>query len=364
MKLPIQFVTNALFVCGALLVGCDGKKPAAPQKPVVRVTTAESPDATKTRAHSEYLGMLRGDVETVLSFKAGGTLECIGRADEPQDWQEGTRVAKGEMLARLQEEDFVSSVKSTRAKCEADAQQYTRAAKLRATGAMSQRELETTAAAKLASEAALAQAEQAVKDSVLLAPYDGTISARLASKGETIQAGKTVLKIADMRQMSVELGIPDRVIGRIHVGNELPVRVSSREAKSFSGQVSEVGVTAKEGARLFRVVIKVKNPGGELKSGMTASVAIDNNEIYPPGSVLIPLSALVSASKSSGANQLAVFVVDADSKAHERAVKTDDVVRSSILVTEGLKPGEKVVTAGASTLCEGMAVDARQDAPP
>jgi len=361
MKLHNQFVTYALMVSGALLAGCDGKKPVARQKLVVRVTTAQSPDATKARASPEYLGMLRADVETVLSFKAGGTLDCIGRANEPQDWQEGTRVAKGEVLARLQEDDFISSVKSTRAKYEADAQQYARTEKLRATGAMSQRDLETTAAAKLASEAALAQAEQAVKDCVLLAPYDGTISARLASKGETILAGKTVLKIADMRQMSVELGIPDRVIGRIHVGNELPVRVSSLEAKTFTGQVSEVGVTAKEGARLFRVVIKLKNPTGELKSGMTASVATANKDISPQGSVLIPLSALVSASKSSATDQLAVFVVDADGNAHERPVKTDDLVRSSILVTEGLEPGEKVVTAGASTLCEGMAVDARQD---
>ena len=359
----MQFVSYALLVCGALLIGCDGKKPAAPQKLVVRVSPAQSPDAAKTRARSEYLGILRADVETLLSFKAGGTLACIGRAAEPQDWQEGTRVATGEVLARLQEEDFVSSVKATRAKCEADAQQYTRIEKLHAIGAISQRELESTAAAKLAAEAALAQAEQAVKDAVLLAPYDGTISARLSSKGETILAGKTVLKIADMRQMSVELGIPDRVIGRIHVGDELPVRVSALEAKSFTGQVSEVGVTAKEGARLFRVVIKLKNPAGELKSGMTASVATDNNVISSQGSVLIPLSALVSASKASRANQLAVFVVDADSKAHERPVKTDDLVRSSILVTEGLQPGEKVVTAGASTLCEGMVVDARQDDP-
>lgn len=231
---------------------------------------------------------------------------------------------------------------------------------------MSQQELEAAAAARQASEASLALAEQALKDSVLLAPFDGTIAARSANNGETIPAGRTTLKVADFRQMSVELGIPDRLISKVRVGREFPVRVTALEASTFTGRVSEVGVAAKEGARLFRVVIKVPNPDGLLRFGMTASVAFDDKNDFPCGAALIPMSALVSASpgKSTNANQLAVFVVDADGKAHERPVKTDDLVRSSVLVTEGLRAGEKVVTAGASALYDGAAVDARTDEKP
>ena len=198
----------------------------------------------------------------------------------------------------------------------------------------------------------------------MLAPYDGTVVARFANAGETMGVGKTVLKVADLRQMSVELGIPDRLIGRVRVGKEFPVRVATLEASTFSGRVSEVGVAAKDGARLFRVVIKVPNPDGVLRSGMTASVAFDDQDNFPRGSVLVPMSALVSARKASGSNPLAVFVVDAGGKAHERPVKTDELVRSSIIVTEGLKPGDQVVTAGASTLYEGAPVDARAEEKP
>jgi len=53
--------------------------------------------------------------------------------------------------------------------------------------------------------------------------------------------------------------------------------------------------------------------------------------------------------------------VDTDGKAHERPVKTDDLLRSSIVVTDGLKPGDQVVTAGASTLYDGAPVDARAE---
>ncbi len=351
----------SLAVLGVVLTGCSHKKSAEPQQSVVRVVAAESLDSAKVQARSEYIAMLKGDVETELSFKVGGILEMIGRSGETLDWQEGARIAKGEVLARLKQEDFVSSVKSAFAKAEMDRQQHAREIKLRETGAVSQQELEAAAAARQASDASLAVAEQALKDSLLLAPYDGTVAARYVNAGETMGVGKSVLKIADLRQMSVELGIPDRLIGRVRVGKEFPVRVTTLEAQSFTGRVSEVGVAAKDGARLFRVVIKIPNPDGLLRSGMTATVAFDDYDNFPRGSVLIPLSALVSASKGKGENQLAVFVVDADGKAHERPVETDELVRSSVIVTNGVKPGERVVTAGASTLYEGALVDARTD---
>ncbi len=367
----IAFGELLLLLC-ALLTGCHRPKPAEPQKNVVRVVAAEPLDSAKVQARSEYIAILKGDVETDLSFKVGGILEFIGRTGESLDWQEGARVAKGEVLAQLKQADFVSSLKSALAKAEMDRQQHARELKLRETGAVSQQELEAAAASRQASDASLALAEQALKDSVLLAPYDATVVSRSANAGETMGVGKPVLKVADLRQMSVELGIPDRLLGRVQVGKEFPVRVSTLEARSFTGKVSEVGVAAKDGARLFRVVIKIPNPDGVLRSGMTASVAFDDYDHFPQGSVLIPMSALVSASApapnatsvppaAAGVNQLAVFVVDADGKAHERPVKTDDLVRSSIIVTNGLKPGDKVVTAGASTLYEGAPVDARSE---
>jgi len=268
-------------------------------------------------------------------------------------------IQKGEVLARLKQEDFVSSLKSAVAKAEMDQQQHLREIKLRESGAVSQQELEAASAARQASEASLAVAEQALKDSVLLAPYDGTMVARYVNAGETMAVGRTILKMADLRQMSVELGIPDRLVGRVQVGKEFPVRVSTLEATTFTGRVSEVGVAAKDGARLFRVVIKVPNPDGLLRSGMTASVSFEDRDSFPRGSILVPMSALISAKKTGGSNQLAVFVVDNDGKAYERPVTTDDLVRSSVIVTEGLKPGDRVVTAGASTLYEGALVEAR-----
>ena len=74
---------------------------------------------------------------------------------------------------------------------------------------------------------------------------------------------------------------------------------------------------------------------------------------------IIPLSALVtfpSDGQAGGKSQLGVFVVQ-ENKAMKRVVKTGDIFNSSILVTEGLRAGEQVVTAGASFLYDGAPVE-------
>ena len=117
--------------------------------------------------------------------------------------------------------------------------------------------------------------------------------------------------------------------------------------------------------RLFRVVIKVPNPDGLLRSGMTARICVGDASATAPGTVCIPLSALVTLvsdgnSQVNRQTQLGVFVVQ-NGKAVKRAVKTGDILNSSIQVTEGLRAGEQVVTSGASFLYDGAPLEIATD---
>jgi RND family efflux transporter MFP subunit len=168
--------------------------------------------------------------------------------------------------------------------------------------------------------------------------------------------------------MRVELGLPDRLVAFFSPGKEVDVEISAFEGKPpFRGRVSEVGVAASQDGRLFRVVIKVPNPDGTIRSGMTATVRVGDVARSSPGVVLVPLSALVtfaspSQSSTAESSQLAVFVVDGG-RVSRRPVKTGDIIRSSIIVTDGLKSGEVVVTSGASFLYDGQPVEVLQNIP-
>ena len=349
-------------LCVALaLAGCGKPATKSPEKSLVRTAVVQPMDNIRSDGEASYLAAVKFDQETDLSFKVGGILVGIGPT-AGTDWDEGTPVKAGTVLAELKQADFTNALNSARAKAELASKTVERFRKLRVTDAISQQELDVTEADWRTAQSQLAQAEQNLRDSRLVAAKDGVVLARYVNSHVTVGAGQRALRFADTSLMSVELGLPDRLIGKLTPGQEIDVEISALEGMpAFKGRVSEVGVAASGEGRLFRVVVKVPNPDGLLRSGMTARIRVGEASAAASGTVCIPLSALVTlvSDGSSPVNrqtQLGVFVVQ-DGKAVKRAVKTGDILKSSILITEGLRAGERVVTSGASFLYDGAPVE-------
>jgi len=351
------------FLSAALVFGGCGK-PAArpPEKALVRTAMVQPMDGLGSDGQASYLALVKFDHETDLSFKVGGILVSVGPT-AGTDWDEGTPVKAGMVLAELKQADFTNALNSARAHADLANKTLERFRRLRATDAISQQELDSTEADWRTAQSQLDQAEQNLRDSRLVAPKDGVVLMRYVNSRVTVAPGGRVLRFADTSLMSVELGLPDRLIGRLRPGKEVLVEVSGLEGlPPFRGRVSEVGVAASTEGRLFRVVIKVPNPDGLLRSGMTARIHVGDTPGEKPGTVCVPLSALVTlvpdrGSAGSGQAQLGVFVAQ-DGKAATRAVKTGDILNSSILITDGLRAGEQVVTSGASFLYDGAPIEA------
>ena len=354
---------NKLTLLGIALALAGCGKPAArpPEKSLVRTAAVQPMSDVRSNGDASYLAQVKFDHETDLSFKVGGIVVSIGPAIGT-DWDEATPVKAGTVLAELKQADFTNALNSAHARAELMGKQLERFRKLRTTDAISQQELDVTEADWRTAQAHLDQAEQNLRDSRLVAEKDGVVLARYINSHVTVSSGQRVLRFGDTSLMSVELGLPDRLVGRLTPGKDIPVEVSALEGlPPFRGRVSEVGVAASGDGRLFRVVIKVPNPDGLLRSGMTARIRVNDDASVTSGTVCIPLSALVThppgaGSEASGQAQLGVFVVQ-NGKATKRAVKTGDIFSSSILVTEGLRVGEHVVTSGASFLYDGAPVE-------
>lgn len=328
---------------------------------VVRYQLAKPASQVPSRAR--YVGILRGDPETDLSFRVNGILERIGPEESSEDWREGVTVTHRQPLAHLKQEDFVSAVDEAEAKLTLAEAVFQRTDRLAADRTVSPQELDVARANRDSARAGLRKAKEALADSKIYAPYDGFLLARLANAGETIMPGRTVLRVADMRTTALEVGVPDTLVSHIRTNMEYPVAVSAFEGLSFTGRVSEVGVAAREGTRLFRVVVKISNtdPARVLRAGMSATVDFGSAVPSAAGAVVVPMSALVSGSRASGTKPLAVFVLGDDGKAYERPVKTEDIVRTSVVITDGLRAGEKVVTVGAANLHNGASVRAVEE---
>ncbi len=335
-----------------LMAGCKPAGVPPVERTRVRVAAAvdTQSDAPAQRG-AAYLATIKGRNQLNLSFRVPGIVDRIGPGPGLGDWEEGTAVAAGQLLAQLKPTDFLAASNSAAAQANLDHLQLERARRLLREGAAAQQDFERAVAASRASESALELRRQDLLDSRLVAPFAGTILKREAAAGETVPAGRTVLTLADLTEVEVEVGLPDRLIGSLKPGSLVPVSVTASGDSHYEGIVKEVGVAAQEGSRLFRVVIRLANPDRRLRPGMTASVHLDEGRDRPQG-VLVPLSSLVARSD----RDLAVFVVEAG-MARERRVQTHDIVGSSIVITHGVSAGEPVVVAGASQLYDGAPVD-------
>ena len=343
-----------LIVVG-FLIGCRRAVLPSPAPLVVRCVTAEEADESRAGTRAAYIGSIRGDEELTLSLKVAGIVERIGPPDDSGDWQEGAEVRAGTLLAQLKPGDFTNAIASARAERDLARKAFERGKELVKNVAISQQEFDALLADQASKEAKLAEREQEFQNSKIVAAFPGTILARFVRSGENVLAGHPVLRFASLARMSIELGVPDRVVGALKVGQKLKFQVPALRDREFEGDISEVGVAAREGARLFKVILKVDNPDQALKSGMTAQVMLEERPGLPGRMVLVPLSALVA----QAGGQLAVFVIDGAGIAHERAVKTGDIIRSSVIVTEGVRSREKVVVTGAPSLYDGARVSAQ-----
>jgi multidrug efflux pump subunit AcrA (membrane-fusion protein) len=121
--------------------------------------------------------------------------------------------------------------------------------------------------------------------------------------------------------------------------------------------VTEIAAAAEAGAA-FRVKARLENPPAGAKTGFSAAVGFTLPR--RAGAVDLPLSALLfedASSPPTAGSRARVWVVDeASSTVRRREVTVDGVIGADVLVTEGLAPGERVVTAGVALLTEGETV--------
>jgi len=150
--------------------------------------------------------------------------------------------------------------------------------------------------------------------------------------------------------VKVGFGVPDYAVKQLRLGQEFSVHLQD-DPKEYKGRVTSIAASADEKNRVFAVEVTVANSKGYLKPGMIASLNLTGVQKAPVPSV--PLSAVVANPGAPG--RYAVFVAtDQAGKwtARLREVTLGETHESDVAV-DGVKPGEKVVIAGAADLKDG-----------
>ncbi|HUW62612.1 MAG TPA: efflux RND transporter periplasmic adaptor subunit [Candidatus Bathyarchaeia archaeon] len=193
--------------------------------------------------------------------------------------------------------------------------------------------------------AALAQAQQALTDTTVVAPFDGTVTMRVYKPGDYARRSETVIDMANLTVMEAEINVPERFAAMVSLGQSVEVDVDVLGLKR-QGTVLAVNPAVDARARTFLVKATVDNADRAIKSGMFCTA-----RFATPGgaeSVAVPQSALLQDEGRS-------FVwVNDNGKARRAFVKTGEQADGFVEILEGVAGGEEVVVKNWGGLSNGL----------
>src|SRR5271165_5092278 len=306
--------------------------------------------------------------EAVLSFKSAGYVteikQVMGADGRRRDLGPGDYVARGAVLAQIRHQDLKNQLDQATATLSAAQAQhveatmdYERAKTLYASESLTkpdfdraQAKFDSTLAAVDQAKANAHQAQLALQDADLTAPFSGYILARNIELGNLAAPGTPAFTIADTSAVKISFGVPDYAVRLLRLGQQFSIHLQD-DPKEYKGRVTSIAASADEKNCVFATEVTVPNPKALLKPGMIASLSLAGVHKAPVPSV--PLSAVVAAPASSG--RYAVFIAQEQGGkwvAHLRQVVLGETHESDVAV-EGVNPADRVVVVGAAGLKDG-----------
>jgi len=192
------------------------------------------------------------------------------------------------------------------------------------------------------------------------APFDGVLGVRRVNLGQFARAGDPLVSLTDASSLYANLTLPEQALGALRVGQPVAVTVDAHAGREFPGKVTTVEPQVDPGTRTVRVQALLTNPDGALSAGMYAQGRIGLPD--RPDVITVPETAV-----SYSAYGDSVYVVTppeagaAAPTVRQAYVKTGERLRGRVVVTEGLKAGDRVVTSGQLRLHNGAAVEILPD---
>lgn len=349
----------ALLVCfSTALISCgdSDKQEKSLIRPVKTMTVAD-PLSTITRI---FPGKVLATDEAKLAFEVPGQVIQLPIL-------EGDKVKKGQMLAALEPKIYQEKVNETKAILVRSEAEYTRAGTLVKDGYVSKTEYDQKRAAYLVAKANFNAAEKDLKETKLVAPFDGIIAKRYVKNFENVKAKEVVILLQNIQQLDIEINVPENII--MNLRREKKQQIESTASfenapnREFALKIKEFSAQADPETQTYRVIFSFPAPTDiNVLPGMTASV-----KVPLPGSVksaesfyLIPSAAVFDGSDGKPS----VWVVDKKTLTVKRRIITvSRFENGSVRVLKGLQPGDEIVTAGAVYLRENQQVSIMQPLP-
>ncbi|MCU0657606.1 MAG: efflux RND transporter periplasmic adaptor subunit [Polyangiaceae bacterium] len=330
-------------VAGWALGGCGGEAAAAPGAPVeetaVRVEVVKRGEATR---HLRYAGVVGAKDEATLGMAVGGRVEAVLV-------EEGARVKRGQVLARLDGRTLGAAVAQAAAGVRKAERDLVRLKALHEVGTLPLGEMQNAETGAEVARAAL-QGAAAYRDlTVLVAPSAGVIEKRMVEPGEAVGPGQPLFRMRGAGGWVVRVGVVDRDVVALERGRKAEVVLDARPGEVLEAEVSEIAEQATPRMGTFEVELRLKSEPRGVRAGLPAKVTVPvvlGNAATVPASALLP----------GGAGPELLVLDGGGTRVQRRGVQLAFLSEDRAVLAGGVEEGEQVVIQGGAALGSGERV--------
>ena len=271
----------------------------------------------------------------------------------------------GQIVAEIDPLDFKWEYEAKKASFQTAEAQLQRAKKLLSKQAISKQEYESTEASYSNAKAAFEYAQNTLNQTKLRAPFDGFIQKKYVENYQKVQAGQGIVCLINPNKLQVVFTMPESNINYFSSPYSVYVEFDNYKGVRFKAKVKEYVEASPDGSGV-PVYLYIDDPNFNLEKykvavGFSCRVILNvDSESFTQGAVLVPLAAVVADDANSDKY---VFVYNGQSQKVERRKITESMLigKDGVIVTDGLRPGEQVVSAGATRLVDGQQVKVLTD---
>jgi RND family efflux transporter MFP subunit len=358
---------HTLVLVLALALAACGKGPAAPQKganaPAGQPLLLSAEDIVTIRSSALASGpVITGSVQPERRADLRAEVSAVVLQVLREN---GEAVRRGDLLVRLDDtairDGLASAESASRAAAQAFEQaerQFERMKTLRGSGMASAQQLEDAEVRRNNAQSDLEGAKtrvvlarQQLQRTEVRAPFDGIVSDRKVSAGDTAQVGKELVKVIDPASMRFEGLVSADNIGAVRPGQAVSFRVNGYPDQAFTGKVRRINPAANATTRQVEVLVDFTGDKQPRLAGLYAEGHIETSSAE---SLTLPATALVREGDKALAWQVQGGKIRKVTLAlGEREPRTGDFV-----IREGLAAGDLVIRHPSALLKDGQVVQA------
>ena len=285
------------------------------------------------------------------------TPEIAGMVSEIA-FESGALVSKGELLVRLDTSSEEAQLRALEAQANLARINAERVRLLRADNTVSQSELDTAEATLKQNQANADAIRAAIEKKTIRAPFAGRLGIRLVNLGEYLDTGKPIVSLQSLSPVYADFSLPQQELARLKTGMRVRIITDTYPDRQFEGTLTAMDPDLDSSTRSVKLQATLDNPDQLLRPGMFARVEVLLPEERT--ALVIPATSVLSAPYGDS-----VFLIETQGATtnagpglvvRQRFIRKGRVRGDFVSVETGLKPGERIVSAGLFKLRNGMAV--------